>query len=62
MTRFLREIAAICLHRLADRLIAAALGLQKLGFRAEFGSEWRVVREQHYRQSLTQAHFKAAQQ
>jgi hypothetical protein len=58
MTRFLRELTAICLHRLANGFIAAALGLQKLAFAAEFGSSWRSRREQHYRTGITREHWR----
>jgi hypothetical protein len=63
VTRFLRELTALCLHRAANVLIAGALGLQRLGFMAEFGRrEWRTRRDQHYRHGITREHWKAQQQ
>jgi hypothetical protein len=57
VTRFLRELSAIILHRSANALIACAFGLQRLGFRAQFGSEWRTRRDQHYRHGITRKHW-----
>jgi hypothetical protein len=53
MTRFVRELSAIILHRLADRIaaighIAAAKRVQTWAFRAEFGGNWERIRNWHY--------------
>jgi hypothetical protein len=57
MTTFLSTMTAFLLHKLGNGLIALALGVQRLAFRAEFGSDWRAARQRHYRSKITQIHF-----
>jgi hypothetical protein len=57
----MRNVLAFLLHRVASGLNWGAMRVQRLGFMAELGAQWREASQHHYETRIRQMHYRLNQ-